>query len=372
MPPSSSLPDDGRPLHARIKEWLLKQIQSYELESQIPSDRELARTLGASYLTVNKVMLELEREGYVVRRPGRGTFLASRERTVASDGEAGRKGEIVFAYPNHFSYGFWSRVRTAEELALKKGLGFVEFKMSRDTVYDRLIEVMADHARAKGLFVLPTPGSVTQDVAESLNELEVPVVVLATCDWKSPPANLYQVAPDTFSEGREKLACLLSHGHTAIGYVHNEPDSPETVLAWQGMRQALRDAGAQLKDLKRSGGATQPWQDSMESARAMARELLKKNKLTALVTDSQVGAIGAMSAINELGLRVPDDVSLVATSDGQNREQYLVPPLTTVLSDSAAEVSAGFDIILGVSRPGDHTTLIPVTLNERASVADRG
>jgi len=372
MPASSLLPDDGRPLHVRIKEWMLRQIETYPLDAQLPSDRVLARQLGASFLTVNKVMVELAREGYVVRRPGRGTFLASRERRVLSGAESRSPGEVVFAHPAYFSYGFWTRVRLAEELALKKGLGFVEFKMNRDTTYDGLIETVRSRDRVRGVLVLPVPGSVTDQVASALDGLGVPVVVLALCDWGPPRGNLYQVAADFFADGHLKIRHLAERGHRSIGYVRNEPDSPERAFVWRGMRQALRDCGLPLGSIKRTAAPTRPWEDATEAGRRLAREFLARHKVTALAFDSLAGAVGAMRALWDMGLRVPEDVSLIATGDGQNREEYMTPPLTTVCSDAAAEIAAAFDIILGVSRPGDHRTLIKVSLVERMSVATLG
>lgn len=374
MRSSSPLPDDGRPLYVRIREWLLKQIETYPLDARLPSDRKLARQLGASFLTINKVMVELEREGYVVRRPGRGTFLASRERRVLSDADAvpGSNGKVFFACPVYFSYGFWSRARLAEELALKRGLEFVEFKITKDTTYERLIGVIRSSKDVRGVIIIPVPGSITKEVAKALDSLGVPVVVLSVCEWGGIHPNLFQVAADFFADGRLKVRHLLERGHRLIGYIRNEPYSPERKFQWLGMRQALRECGLPLKTIRRSPAPTKPWEDAMETGYRLTKELVAEHHPTALIFDSQVGAVGAVKALWEMGLRVPDDVSLIATGDGQNREEYMTPPLTTTCSDASAEIAAAFDIILSGKRPGDHRTFIEVSLVERSSVAKLG
>ena len=57
--------------------------------------------------------------------------------------------------------------------------------------------------------------------------------------------------------------------------------------------------------------------------------LQSDNRPTALFVASDHMAIAAMSAINSLGLKVPDDISVVAISDIVDAA-YLTPPLTTV------------------------------------------
>lgn len=66
------------PLYSQLKEALLALIQSHALEvgDAIPSEQELGRRFRVSRITVRRAIDELAREGHLVTRQGKGTFVA--------------------------------------------------------------------------------------------------------------------------------------------------------------------------------------------------------------------------------------------------------------------------------------------------------
>jgi GntR family transcriptional regulator len=71
------------PLYAQVKDLLRERIamQRDEEHDQLPSERELARDLGVSRMTVRQAVRDLIAEGAIYTAPGRGTFLADSEVT---------------------------------------------------------------------------------------------------------------------------------------------------------------------------------------------------------------------------------------------------------------------------------------------------
>lgn len=67
----------GIPIWLQVKNGLLHMIMcgSFKPGEQLPTVRQLAVILSINYNTVNKVYMELEREGFIVSRRGRGTFV---------------------------------------------------------------------------------------------------------------------------------------------------------------------------------------------------------------------------------------------------------------------------------------------------------
>ncbi|TMD76838.1 MAG: LacI family transcriptional regulator, partial [Chloroflexi bacterium] len=61
----------------------------------------------------------------------------------------------------------------------------------------------------------------------------------------------------------------------------------------------------------------------------------ERHDFTAIIAASDVMAIGVLRALNEHGLHVPDDISL-ASFDGIDFGEYIVPPLTTMWQDREA------------------------------------
>lgn len=67
-------------LHIQIKKILKENILrgKYQPDERIPSEIELAELLNVSRMTVNKVINELTKEGFLHRHPGKGTFVSQR------------------------------------------------------------------------------------------------------------------------------------------------------------------------------------------------------------------------------------------------------------------------------------------------------
>ena len=70
---------DGRPMYLQIMEQIKQKIAvgDWATGQAIPSIRQLAVDIGVSVITVKRAYLELEREGVIVTRQGKGCFVAS-------------------------------------------------------------------------------------------------------------------------------------------------------------------------------------------------------------------------------------------------------------------------------------------------------
>lgn len=69
---------DPRPLYLQVKEQLLHRIAVGDLKpgEEIPSIRQLAADIRVSVITIKRAYLELELEGVIQTRQGRGSFVA--------------------------------------------------------------------------------------------------------------------------------------------------------------------------------------------------------------------------------------------------------------------------------------------------------
>ena len=78
--------DNGLPVWIQVKNRIAYLIGSgqFAVGDKLPTVRALAIDLDISYNTVNRAYMDLEREGYIVTRKGRGTFVAER-RSVGAD-----------------------------------------------------------------------------------------------------------------------------------------------------------------------------------------------------------------------------------------------------------------------------------------------
>ena len=85
---------------------------------------------------------------------------------------------------------------------------------------------------------------------------------------------------------------------------------------------------------------------------AMQRILASGARPTAVMASNDLTAIGAMGAIAEAGLRVPEDISVVGYDDIQ-LSAFTMPPLTTVSLPRAEIANAAFHALLNAMQSGE-------------------
>jgi len=75
------------PIYEQIKNSLIEQIMNDELKEDeaIPSIRNLAQDIKISVMTIKKAYDELEQEGYIISRQGKGTFVAPKNTELAKE-----------------------------------------------------------------------------------------------------------------------------------------------------------------------------------------------------------------------------------------------------------------------------------------------
>ncbi|MHB1628316.1 MAG: GntR family transcriptional regulator [Bacilli bacterium] len=88
----------GFPLYLQLKSWLLERIESNEWPegTMIPTEQELMTAHGVSRTTVRQAVLDLVASGDLIRRQGRGTFVARPEHLLSSSPLYGFKEELDF------------------------------------------------------------------------------------------------------------------------------------------------------------------------------------------------------------------------------------------------------------------------------------
>lgn len=355
--------------HQRIKQELLRRFGQMQLESQLPSDRALAAEFGVAFLTINRVMRELEAEGYVERRKRRGTFLAARERSIFKNPGEGRVagGTVVFAYPNYFSYHYWRRLQCVERGVHAYGKALAEYRTGLGGTCEQLCAFVRGREDVSGLVLTPVPGSLTREGLRLLDGLGLPVVILEPNDAVTLSRNLYAVTPDWYKTGYLKASALLEAGHRRIAYIANEPDSPERPLVMKGVRKALRDYKQPARSIQIIEQSTRPWQDSRECSLQLAKEMIGAG-MTGLIFDSFNGAKGALLAAWRLGVPVPQRLSVIAGGNSGGEEGYSIPPLTSVEYDIEREMALALEIVLRNGTQTSRTSLVDVQLHQRESV----
>ena len=353
--------------HNELKACLLDQIGRSDCNMRLPSETALAKQFNVCRATMNKVMVELEREGYVVRRPGKGTFVSPRDKTVESSAARNGSRTVMIAYPDFFAYPLWQAVHFAEMLALKQNLRLINFKMQAETDYATLFHVIQQNPDLEGILMIPPATGMPRPVLRQLDTLNLPCVLQISQENVSIYRNLCTIDWDHFKSGYLRMKALLARGHRKIGFVENEPG--RLAATDRGIHHAMREYGLRQQHLLRSKIAASPWKDPVETGYHQTAELLEHHpELTALLVDTFPGAYGALRAIDERGLRCPADVSLVTAMDMMSYGRLSRPALTTVLGNSEALIERMFQMILGGRSDVPRHVVQDVELIERESI----
>jgi len=175
-------------------------------------------------------------------------------------------------------------------------------------------------------FVLISPGSKHLSIIDSLKQEGAPFVSTARIPSEE---DLTFVDVDNYAGGIMATEHLISLGHKSIGFI-GKPTMTSSTDRFDGYKEALKNHHIEYDDnLVRISENS-----SIEGGYLSALELLEsQHKPTAIFLTNDLLALGALKAIDEKGLNVPGDISIVGFDDIPMAD-YVNPPLTTIRQPS--------------------------------------
>lgn len=230
----------------------------------------------------------------------------------------------------------------------------VENPLEEDAALDTLLSRNVD-----GIIVAPC-----SDSPERLREIaeKKPVVLI---DRYYENEDLPYVATDNYSGAVEAVNLLIANGHRDIMCIQGSPLSITSRNRVKGYRDAMVNAG--LEDFLNIRGNDYSVQNGYIETKL---ELLSGRPVSAIFALSSTILLGAMKAIEEQGLKVPDDISLLSF-DNNVFLDYLNPSITRVCQPvehiGIVAVKLLMDSILGLS-VRQPSMLLPPTVLLRNSV----
>jgi DNA-binding LacI/PurR family transcriptional regulator len=161
---------------------------------------------------------------------------------------------------------------------------------------------------------------------DALVEIELPAVVIG---GPSPEPMLTEVYSDEAAAMRSLVDYLAALGHCRIAHVTGPTDLLHTATRIAACQAATRRHGfevAQSFETDYTG----------EAAARVTRQLLTRpQRPTAIIYDNDVMAVAAVAVTQEMGVRIPQDISVVGWEDSPLC-RLVHPPLTTLHRDVMA------------------------------------
>lgn len=199
----------------------------------------------------------------------------------------------------------------------------------------------------------------------SFGGIRLPSVLLTSDASELDFHNLSSVTTDDKAAAKRALEYLFSMGHERIGIIAGDiAFSGPGRMRYEGCRQAYESRGMELCE----DYCIQSRFSFADGYRA-AQELMQNKKIDAIFAMSDVMAIGAIRGLADLGLRVPEDVSVIGY-DGLEIGKYYIPKLTTIVQQAGLLARRGVSLLLdGIEKhsPACHEKL-PFELRINGSV----
>jgi DNA-binding LacI/PurR family transcriptional regulator len=157
------------------------------------------------------------------------------------------------------------------------------------------------------------------------HSLPVPVVAVA---GHRRLENVTNIVLDHRRAAELTLNHLYSLGHRQIAFMHGQPFSSDSGDRWREIVAVCGELGLEMRPeltMQLDRDVSTP-----ELGYPVVEQLVKtKRKFTALVCFNDIAAIGAIRGLRDLGLRVPEDISVIGFDDIK-AAAFLTPGLTTI------------------------------------------
>ena len=170
-------------------------------------------------------------------------------------------------------------------------------------------------------------GGNRENFLADFGKIDLPCVLVTDDATGMPFQNLSSVSSDDVLAGRLAVEALIRLGHRRFAIIGGDREVSDTSrMRYRGCMEALRAADLPFDEELDYESVRFSYQDGY---RAVQNLLARNRSFTAIFAMSDVMAIGAIRALNDAGLRVPEDISVMGF-DGLELGGYITPRLATV------------------------------------------
>ena len=209
-------------------------------------------------------------------------------------------------------------------------------------------------------------GGNSEHFIKDFHKIKIPCVLVSNDASKLPFRNLSSVSTDDRKAAKCAIDSIIELGHKKVVMVGGDRENSDTGrLRYEGCIESCAEHGIDFDVEHDYEGVRFSYKDGYD---ATARLIAKKRGFTALFAAADVMAIGAIRALKDNGLRVPEDVSVVGF-DGLALGSFLVPKLSTVEQSVEKMAERSVDILLSCieKKGGARHETVPFVVCQRES-----
>lgn len=209
-------------------------------------------------------------------------------------------------------------------------------------------------------------GGSSQNFLRDFEKIDIPCVLVSNDASGLPFSNLSSVSTDDRQAARCAMDSLIALGHRRFVIVGGDRSASDTsLLRYEGCLQSFRNHGIEYDEERDYQGVRYSYQDGYNATQQL---ISSGRSFTALFAVADVMAIGAIRALHNNGLRVPQDVSVMGF-DGLPLGSFMVPQLSTVIQSARVMAQRSVEILIDRIKHGGEACheSVPYALCQRES-----
>lgn len=316
-----------------IYHYLLRSIKEnrFSYGQKLPTEVELCRRFKVSRPTVARAMQKLKQEGLIERKAGAGSYVSWKKESINDD----RKFGLLI--PGLGDTELFESI-CAQMASLSRENNFTLIwggAIASTSVYDALVteQVCEQYIDQKvdGIFfspceLMPSMRKINLRITEKLDEAGIPIVLIDRDIVPFPERSRYDlVGIDNFRAGYLAAHHLLRLNSMRVDFFFRPNSAPTVAMRIRGYMAALQQAGIRPE---------LDWIHGREpDDLGYIKCLITEKGINCLICANDVTAGAVMHSLDELGIRIPQDVLIVGFDDIKSAE-HLRSPLTTLRQPS--------------------------------------
>jgi LacI family transcriptional regulator len=336
------------------------------MRKKVNDIRDLAEILGLSITTVSRVLNNKTVKYRISEATRQRVLNAAKEynylpNKLARGLKLEKTDTLGLIIPDISNPFFADIAQSIERQSRAKGYSLILCDSGDDiSVEKNLIYLLLSH-KVDGIIIAPV-GTNYESIVQ-VYKSGTPLVVVDRC---SPDAGLPYITSDNYQGGYDAVNYLISMGHTNIACIQGIPESPPNIDRVRGFKDALKANNLPVDESIIVGDDY-----TRENGYLQTRFLFSmENPPTAIFALSNMISLGVIKATGEMGLKIPDNISLISF-DEQPYSAFLGTPMSTVEQKKSEMGQLAVDVLLKyISNEDYRNKAVHITLKTNLIIRD--
>jgi GntR family transcriptional regulator of arabinose operon len=324
------------PMYKQVRDYIMDNIRSkkWSPDERIPSENELTKQFNVSRVTVRSALSELTADGWIYRIRGKGSFVSGSGKIVPdlqlTSVHDNKQKLIAYLMPrldNLFTANLLSGI---QNVVSERGHHLL-FYLTNDSAEEetRILQNVVELG-VQGIIIYPVANENYSEQILKLTLNQFPLVVVdrhlqgvqTNCVCADHEQGAYMATEHLIALGHSRIGCFSTDEVTSsvkdriAGYVKAMEDHQ---LTPQRKLQSLHYDAAELEELLLNNEAGNPYKE------ALKKYIRENSELTAIFAINSGLGLATMEAVQECGMKIPDDFSVIFFDDYEASSFAQVP-----------------------------------------------